>query len=153
MVRAATNGQVDSTYVSGVCPDSRVLDVVKARKLNLGFRGVHYSFDVTKYYSSRMPWATGGMLIHSCRSGSPSSFLQSENREIHETHEKVSSPSWFYNHLQEINPMKIVIRGKTTREGADPQHLDGQGAFSDDFLASVGKQGGVKPGWISTTAG
>ena len=42
MVRAATNGQVDITYVFGVCPDTQVLDTVKAKKLNLGFMGVHY---------------------------------------------------------------------------------------------------------------
>jgi len=42
MVRAATNGQVDMTYVFGVCPDNQVLDTVKAGKLNLGFMGVHY---------------------------------------------------------------------------------------------------------------
>jgi TRAP-type C4-dicarboxylate transport system substrate-binding protein len=42
MVRAATNGQVDITYVSGVSPDTQVLDTVKAGKLNVGFMGVHY---------------------------------------------------------------------------------------------------------------
>ena len=46
MVRAATNGQVDITYVSGVCPDNQVLDTVKAKKLNLGFMGVHYKPDM-----------------------------------------------------------------------------------------------------------
>ena len=42
MVRAATNGQVDITYVTGVCADTQVLDTVKIKKLNLGFMGVHY---------------------------------------------------------------------------------------------------------------
>jgi TRAP-type C4-dicarboxylate transport system substrate-binding protein len=42
MVRAATNGQVDITYVSDVFKDTQVLDAVKAKKLNLGFMGVHY---------------------------------------------------------------------------------------------------------------
>ena len=42
MVRAATNGRIDITYESGVCPDNQVLDAVKARKLNMGFMGVHY---------------------------------------------------------------------------------------------------------------
>ena len=46
MVRAATNGQVDITYVSGVCPDYQVLDTVKAKKLNVGFMGVHYKPDM-----------------------------------------------------------------------------------------------------------
>ena len=46
MVRAATNGQVDMTYVSGVCPDTQVLDTVKAKTLNLGFMGVHYKPDM-----------------------------------------------------------------------------------------------------------
>ena len=46
MVRAATNGQVGITYVSGVCPDNQVLDTVKAKKLNLGFMGVHYKPDM-----------------------------------------------------------------------------------------------------------
>ena len=42
MVKAATNGLVDITYAFGVCPDTQVLDTVKAKKLNLGFMGVHY---------------------------------------------------------------------------------------------------------------
>jgi TRAP-type C4-dicarboxylate transport system substrate-binding protein len=46
MVRAATDGQVDITYVSGVCPDYQVLDAVKAKKLNGGFMGVHYKQDM-----------------------------------------------------------------------------------------------------------
>jgi TRAP-type C4-dicarboxylate transport system substrate-binding protein len=46
MVRAATNGRVDITYVSGVCRDNQVLDTVRARTLNLGFMGVHYKPDM-----------------------------------------------------------------------------------------------------------
>jgi TRAP-type C4-dicarboxylate transport system substrate-binding protein len=46
MIRAVTNGQVDITYISGVCPDNQVLDAVKAKKLNLGFMGVHYKPDM-----------------------------------------------------------------------------------------------------------
>lgn len=42
MIKSATKGQVEITYVSGICPDNQVLDTVKARKLNLGFMGVHY---------------------------------------------------------------------------------------------------------------
>ena len=46
MVRVATNGQVDITYVSEVVPDTEVLDAVKAKKLNLGFMGAHYKADM-----------------------------------------------------------------------------------------------------------
>jgi TRAP-type C4-dicarboxylate transport system substrate-binding protein len=42
MVRASTNGQIDIAYVIDVCADTQVLDTVKAKKLNLGFMGVHY---------------------------------------------------------------------------------------------------------------
>jgi TRAP-type C4-dicarboxylate transport system substrate-binding protein len=42
MVRVSTNGQIDITYVIDVCADTQVLDTVKAKKLNLGFMGVHY---------------------------------------------------------------------------------------------------------------
>jgi TRAP-type C4-dicarboxylate transport system substrate-binding protein len=42
LVRTATNGQVDITYVSGVCPDTQVLDAVKAKQLDIGTMGVHY---------------------------------------------------------------------------------------------------------------
>ena len=42
LVRAATNGQVDITYLSGVCPDTEVLDAVKAKRLDIGTMGVHY---------------------------------------------------------------------------------------------------------------
>ncbi len=47
LVMAATNGQVDITYVSEVVPDTEVLDAVKAKKLNLGFMGTHYKADMT----------------------------------------------------------------------------------------------------------
>lgn len=46
LVRAATNGQVDITYVSDVVPDTEVLNAVKAKKLNLGFMGTHYLADM-----------------------------------------------------------------------------------------------------------
>jgi TRAP-type C4-dicarboxylate transport system substrate-binding protein len=42
LVRAVTNGQVEITYVSGVCPDTEVLDAVKAKRLDIGTMGVHY---------------------------------------------------------------------------------------------------------------
>jgi TRAP-type C4-dicarboxylate transport system substrate-binding protein len=46
LVRVATNGQVDITYVSDVVQDTEVLDAVKAKKLNLGFAGVQYQAEV-----------------------------------------------------------------------------------------------------------
>jgi TRAP-type C4-dicarboxylate transport system substrate-binding protein len=55
MVRAATNGQVDITYVFGVCPDNQVLDTVKAKKLNLGFMGVHYKPEMAYMNSPSLP--------------------------------------------------------------------------------------------------
>jgi TRAP-type C4-dicarboxylate transport system substrate-binding protein len=55
MVRAATNGQVDITYVSGVCPDTQVLDTVKAKKLNLGFMGVHYKPEMALMNFASLP--------------------------------------------------------------------------------------------------
>jgi len=42
MVREATKGRIEIAYVSDAAPDTGVLDAVKARKLNLGFMGVHY---------------------------------------------------------------------------------------------------------------
>ena len=42
LVKEATKGRVEITYASGVVSDTGVLDAVKARKLNLGFMGVHY---------------------------------------------------------------------------------------------------------------
>ncbi|MDA8125680.1 MAG: TRAP transporter substrate-binding protein DctP [Deltaproteobacteria bacterium] len=47
MVRAATNGQIDITYVFDVAKDVQVLDAVKEKKLNLGFMGVHYKPNMT----------------------------------------------------------------------------------------------------------
>lgn len=55
MVRAATDGQVDITYVFDVCPDTQVLDTVKARKLNLGFMGVHYKPEMALMNSVALP--------------------------------------------------------------------------------------------------
>jgi TRAP-type C4-dicarboxylate transport system substrate-binding protein len=45
-VRAATNGQIDITYVSNVSRDNQVLDAVRDGRLNLGFMGVHYRPDM-----------------------------------------------------------------------------------------------------------
>lgn len=55
MVRAATNGQVDITYVSNACPDTEVLDAVKSKKLNLGFMGVHYKPDLALMNFQSLP--------------------------------------------------------------------------------------------------
>jgi TRAP-type C4-dicarboxylate transport system substrate-binding protein len=55
MVRAATNGQVDIAYVSGVSPDSLVLDAVKAKKLNGGFMGAHYKPDMALMNFQSLP--------------------------------------------------------------------------------------------------
>jgi TRAP-type transport system periplasmic protein len=55
MVRAATDGQVDITYVSGVCPDYQVLDAVKAKKLNAGFMGAHYKPDMALMNFQSLP--------------------------------------------------------------------------------------------------
>lgn len=45
LVKAATNGEVEITYVSDEVPDTGVLDAVKAKKLNLGFMGTHYKME------------------------------------------------------------------------------------------------------------
>ena len=55
MVRAATNGQVDIAYVSGVCPDFRVLDAVRAKQLNGGFMGAHYKPDMALMNFQSLP--------------------------------------------------------------------------------------------------
>lgn len=55
IVRAATNGQVDITYVSDVCKDNAVLDTVKKRELNLGFMGVHYKPDMALMNFQTLP--------------------------------------------------------------------------------------------------
>jgi TRAP-type C4-dicarboxylate transport system substrate-binding protein len=55
MVRAATNGQIDITYVSNVCRDNQVLDAVTDGRLNLGFMGVHYRPDMALMNFQSLP--------------------------------------------------------------------------------------------------
>ena len=164
MVRAATNGQVDITYVSDVVKDTQVLDAVKAKKLNLGFMGVHYKPEMALMNFQSLPIVPNDRLPEILALLKPKfDTIWQKQWGVKMLASNYYLPQLLYtakpaDTLENLKPQRIRQFGSDlinlyTRAGCTPVHIPSVGAVQQNLIdgkidgAQAGLPAYVNFGW------